>query len=150
MYCFNCGAEINGEVNFCSNCGQDLRSRNSAKLGGTRSPAINYHEEIRWEFCEISGITENGADLVGYSINETALPWLYRYIPKPIPKTYYIANAIGSKGEYVAGQSEVSTKTKTPTRVFNDFIQKLASEGWEITGEKDIKTNNYKLRRRER
>jgi hypothetical protein len=94
----------------------------------------------RWEYCEI---VCKEAGFLGF-------------------KSYFVAQAVGSKGRYEAARSTKTLRTVSGApdtysigskplaeAALDEIMAKLSADGWELTGEKG-KWWEYKYRRRER
>jgi hypothetical protein len=147
MFCPNCGEEMAENVNFCSNCGQTLHPKTGITPTGPSISGLKGHQDPpRYEYCEIFCIPD-GTDNIKTLMRDTMTSGLYSKLFNPRKSKFrYIANATGSRGIYVAAQTEFGYGGE---EILSRFIQTLAKDGWEVTGKNPV-SHNYELKRREK
>jgi hypothetical protein len=109
MYCSNCGTQLPDDANFCLKCGKPQKENVS-------------FDESKYETCEI------------------VFEWVSKgTLGMGATKMRFWAKAIGAEGIYNAGRSDVfsgwqlgpdASETKQ-VNALNQFIDRLASNGWE-------------------
>lgn len=139
MYCTECGKQLPNDANFCLNCGTPIK----------QSTKPSNQSEQQWEYCEISYKTAGG--LLGVLGTRGC----------------FIANAVGSRGMYIAAQSTTTFDSTylghessepvpldflgNPHRerakaALNEVVTQLSSDGWQPAG-KGEEWWRYKFRR---
>jgi hypothetical protein len=131
MICNKCSAQIPDEVNFCPSCGQPL----TAGSGPATTPVE------QWETCKIKYETKNYGVLQGKR------------------HRFYAEATAPDGGVYIASQADEECKSgitsgepyhadKRTREIHTEFMDKLAREGWETTGQRGTRWYSLRLRRK--
>lgn len=127
MFCIECGTELPEGANFCWKCGRPQQTNTSNSSGST------IDNDPKYEICEIQRRTVKRG-IPGFKAEILCLE----------------AKAFGPKGTYVAAKSQEFKfySEKNLLNAYENFVNLLIKDGWELLPNSRPGASDYKFHRR--